>query len=42
MNSNKYFPNIPTRGTRYVFESLNDVKFISNDEKAYDSTSGQV
>ena len=32
-----------SRGTRYVFESLNDVKFyFSNDEKAYDSTSGQV
>ena len=32
-----------SRGTRYVFESLNDVKFyFSNDEKAYDSNSGQV
>ncbi len=40
-NISKY--SFTTRGTRYVFESLNDVKFyFSNDEKAYDSTSGQV
>lgn len=32
-----------SRGSRYVFESLNDVKFyFSNDEKTYDSTTGKI
>lgn len=31
------------RGTRYVFESLDDVKFyFSNDEKAFDSNTGKI
>ena len=32
-----------SRGSRYIFESLNDIKFyFSNDEKTYDSTTGKI